>query len=824
MKRLFGIVAFIVCALTISAQAPQKFNYQAIARDEFGSTLGNRNVSCRFTIRDISATGPIIYQETQPLQTNQFGLFTALIGSGSVSQGNFSAIVWGSGPKYLQVEYDPQGGNNYLVVNSAQMVSVPYALYAEKAGNGGGGSTGPTGATGATGPAGSGGGATGSTGATGATGPAGATGSVGLTGDTGPTGATGSGGGGATGPTGPTGVTGPSGSGNLSGTLNFIAKYTPDSVSLGNSIIFDDGTKIGINTTAPQKDFHLHGHSTPGILLTDDSTGSTSTDGFLITMNSDSGEIGLINRENQDLFISTSGNERIRFTRDGLVGIGTSSPQKDLVLISQSGLPTNLQIASALTGQSSTDGLLIGQSDVFGASMIMNQENHPLSFGTNALERMRITETGKVGIGLSNPQREVVITNGFDTASLQIVSSITGVGKTDGFVIGQINSSGDIQMMNYEIKDVWIGTSATPRVIISSDGKLGLNVVSPVNDLVVKNASASPTKMQLVSDSTGQGSVNGLIIGHSTSSGAAFITNYENQPLSFGTSSTERMRITEVGKIGIGLVSAAPLYNIDAVFNTDAIFHLRGEGGAFNRSILNLDKIDSLTDQAAIQFSLNDSAQWLVGTLNNNNYRVFNFNSGNDVLVLDYSNDNIGIGTPSPTAKLEVNGQVKITGGGPGTGKVLISDATGLASWGEDNPKKGFSAYNSVGLASIPNATETQVLFDMENFNDGGYYSSAVSQYNVLSEGMYHFDVKINWSSFSSGGEAILALRVNGIITEQIRQSVQSGLSAAPQVLNSNFKLFAGDVVDVAAIQNSGAAQSINLNPLESSFSGFKVY
>mgnify|MGYP001570000614 CR=1 FL=1 len=44
-------------------------------------------------------------------------------------------------------------------------------------------------------------------------------------------------------------------------------------------------------------------------------------------------------------------------------------------------------------------------------------------------------------------------------------------------------------------------------------------------------------------------------------------------------------------------------------------------------------------------------------------------------------NGNVGIGTASPSAKLEVNGQIKITGGSPGAGKVLTSDASGLASW-----------------------------------------------------------------------------------------------------------------------------------------------
>lgn len=47
---------------------------------------------------------------------------------------------------------------------------------------------------------------------------------------------------------------------------------------------------------------------------------------------------------------------------------------------------------------------------------------------------------------------------------------------------------------------------------------------------------------------------------------------------------------------------------------------------------------------------------------------------------------NVGIGTITPTAKLEVNGSLKLTGGSPGAGKFLISDNTGLASWSDLSP------------------------------------------------------------------------------------------------------------------------------------------
>jgi hypothetical protein len=57
------------------------------------------------------------------------------------------------------------------------------------------------------------------------------------------------------------------------------------------------------------------------------------------------------------------------------------------------------------------------------------------------------------------------------------------------------------------------------------------------------------------------------------------------------------------------------------------------------------------------------------------------YTGGNNERLTINNSGNIGIGTITPGAKLEVNGQVKITGGTPGAGKVLTSDAAGLASW-----------------------------------------------------------------------------------------------------------------------------------------------
>lgn len=130
----FFILSFFSSAVTLYAQAPQSFSYQAVARDMAGNIIANKAVSLRFSILDGSSSGTVVYQETQSATTNVLGLCNVSVGQGTVTSGNFSTIGWGSGGKFLKVEIDPNGGSSYTVMGTTQMLSVPYALYA---GNGG---------------------------------------------------------------------------------------------------------------------------------------------------------------------------------------------------------------------------------------------------------------------------------------------------------------------------------------------------------------------------------------------------------------------------------------------------------------------------------------------------------------------------------------------------------------------------------------------------------------------------------------------------------------------------------------------------------------
>ena len=178
VRCIIGLIAMVVFIVGAQAQAPQLMNYQAVVRNAQGLPLANAAVNFQFQIHDATQSGTIVFTETDTATTNQFGLATAQIGSGS----SLTTVSWGSGNKYLQVGVDVTGGTNFVSMGTSQLLSVPYALYSGN-GTGATGATGLGGASGATGPTGAG--LQGNTGATGPTGLDGSANAWGLTGNTG---------------------------------------------------------------------------------------------------------------------------------------------------------------------------------------------------------------------------------------------------------------------------------------------------------------------------------------------------------------------------------------------------------------------------------------------------------------------------------------------------------------------------------------------------------------------------------------------------------------------------------------------------------------
>lgn len=134
-KFLLFFVLAGTTLMTAYSQAPKGINYQGVARDSEGKPIISKNISVRISILKGATNGEVEYSETHKPQTNQFGLFTLVIGQGTAGTGSFAFVSWAVGNKWLQIEIDPEGGSSFQLAGSQQLMSVPYAFYSEYSGN-----------------------------------------------------------------------------------------------------------------------------------------------------------------------------------------------------------------------------------------------------------------------------------------------------------------------------------------------------------------------------------------------------------------------------------------------------------------------------------------------------------------------------------------------------------------------------------------------------------------------------------------------------------------------------------------------------------------
>ena len=126
------IILLILLPIFGFSQAPQKINFQSILRNTNGEVVANKAVSLKISILSGSITGNSVYSETHIKTTDASGLISLQIGNGTVISGVFSAILWGNAAYFIKLEADFNGGSNYVLLGTQELMSVPYALYASK--------------------------------------------------------------------------------------------------------------------------------------------------------------------------------------------------------------------------------------------------------------------------------------------------------------------------------------------------------------------------------------------------------------------------------------------------------------------------------------------------------------------------------------------------------------------------------------------------------------------------------------------------------------------------------------------------------------------
>ena len=127
------VIFLILFPLFAFSQSPQKINFQSILRNTKGEVVANKNVKLKISIQSGSIMDTTVYSETHLKTTDASGLISLQIGNGTILMGRFDSIKWGNASHFIKLEADFNGGSNFVVLGTQELMSVPYAFHSNTA-------------------------------------------------------------------------------------------------------------------------------------------------------------------------------------------------------------------------------------------------------------------------------------------------------------------------------------------------------------------------------------------------------------------------------------------------------------------------------------------------------------------------------------------------------------------------------------------------------------------------------------------------------------------------------------------------------------------
>tara|TARA_B110000902_G_scaffold133971_1_gene155379 strand:- start:488 stop:1924 length:1437 start_codon:yes stop_codon:yes gene_type:complete len=346
------------------------------------------------------------------------------------------------------------------------------------------------------------------------------------------------------------------------------------------------------------------------------------------------------------------------------VGVGTASPTEVVEVRDGTVLLASTTTSPSLQIQRNDGSGNVAQAgfNVFGSASNIQPR---LAIGVGAAgsapsAKLFIGENGNVGIGVSNPQRSLVL---YDSASaqtqIQFQNSTTGAATGDGFGVG-LDSAEKGFIWNYEGNDTYIGGAGGTAITIKNDGKVGIGTTNPPATLSIYGNEATGMGISIHDD--GWGGYNGLYMMTVLNSNGAFVVRKNTaNALDFSTSENQ-MEVGTDGIRAIGYGNSATGDNVSVEYTGTAGGHKSGYLFRDKRDVVNAAVKNNLLDDgvgtAAASIELHTSHG---GTLtkqldidrygrvtapNQPSFNVMNTNtlaiSGGTVLVFNTTRHNVG--------------------------------------------------------------------------------------------------------------------------------------------------------------------------------------
>jgi hypothetical protein len=422
-------------------------------------------------------------------------------------------------------------------------------------------------------------------------------------------------------------------------------------VNANNLNIDLSNSNVGIGTSSPSEKLEVTGYAKA-------STGFKA--GNYTILNESGNETSLGNSAYYPMFFKTNNSVRMTISNAGSVGIGTTSPSEKLHVVGDLKIQTNADAGVIHFGDTSDETKIVGYDS--------SDSNTRFDFFTSGSKKLTILDSGNVGIGTDSPSANLEIgSDGAGEKTLKIHSD-TANSYFEIESLGNIARLKATNNTNLMLRSDGGGgyitnwTNGAERMRITSAGNVGIGINNPAYVLDTHSGTTNVAARFKSGDNQAWISVQD---DDSGTYGALFGTDSDagHDIILADSSANKRLVINGSGHVGIGTTSPDSLLHVSAdvssggVTNTGTITIEGRPAGYLGDDIATIDFHNTGVKYADIRMERGNAA--------NDSQLVFSTSDTgtlNDALIINEVG-NVGIGTTTPSEKLEVNGNIKVGDG-----------------------------------------------------------------------------------------------------------------------------------------------------------------